>query len=77
VGTLAARAADGDIVDACVVEGAIRRHDLVISSDGSDLNAIAAVTGYHLVCRPPLIMDRRDNGRAGPWVRDCWWECAG
>jgi hypothetical protein len=30
-----------DIVDACVPEGALRRHRLVISSDEGDLNAIA------------------------------------
>src|SRR5215468_12296892 len=33
VGSLAARAATTDIVDACVVEGALRRRDLVVSSD--------------------------------------------
>src|SRR6266852_9041522 len=33
VGSLAARAATGDIVDACVVEGALRRHDLVVRSE--------------------------------------------
>ena len=32
-GALAARAATTDIVNACVVEGALRRHDLIISSD--------------------------------------------
>jgi hypothetical protein len=40
-GTLAGRARTSDIVDACVVEGALRRHQLVISSDEGDLNAIA------------------------------------
>src|SRR5580692_10276891 len=40
VGSLAARAATADIVDACVVEGALRRHDLVVSSDEDDLQAI-------------------------------------
>lgn len=45
VGTLAARAATTDIVDTCVVEGALRRHDLVVSSDRSDLQAIAAAIG--------------------------------
>src|ERR1700722_9231840 len=45
VGSLAATAATNDIVDACVVEGALRRHDLVVSSDEPDLLAIApAVT---------------------------------
>jgi hypothetical protein len=30
-------AATGDIIDACVVEGALRRRGLVVSSDGGDL----------------------------------------
>ncbi len=47
-GTLAARAGTTDIVDACVVEGALRRHDLIISSDPGDLTAIAAATSHHL-----------------------------
>jgi hypothetical protein len=52
-GSLAARAATADIVDACVVEGALRRHDLVISSDEDDLQAIAsAVSGRLEVDRP-------------------------
>jgi hypothetical protein len=50
---LAARAATGDIVDACVVEGALRRHDLVVSSDEDDLQAIAAAVSRRLeVDRP-------------------------
>ena len=48
VGTLAARAATTDIVDACVVEGATRRHDLVVSSDAGDLQAIAAAVSRRL-----------------------------
>ena len=48
VGSLAARAATTDIVDACVVEGALRRHDLVVSSDPDDLHAIAAAAGRRL-----------------------------
>lgn len=47
-GTLAGRAQVTDIIDACVVEGAIRRQDLVITSDPGDLQAIAAVTGHRL-----------------------------
>jgi len=47
-GTLAARAATTDIVDACVVEGALRRHDLIISSDPGDLTAIAAAISNRL-----------------------------
>jgi predicted nucleic acid-binding protein len=53
VGSLAARAATADIVDACVVEGALRRHDLVVSSDQDDLHAIAAAVTRRLeVDRP-------------------------
>jgi hypothetical protein len=48
VGSLAARAATTDIVDACVVEGAIRRRDLVVSSDQDDLQAIAAAVSRRL-----------------------------
>ena len=47
-GSLAARAATTDIVDACVVEGALRRADLIISSDPGDLQAIAATISRHL-----------------------------
>lgn len=47
-GTLAAGAVTIDIVDACVVEGALRRRDLIISSDPGDLHAIAAATSHHL-----------------------------
>jgi hypothetical protein len=48
VGALAARAATADIVDACVVEGALRRHDLVVSSDPDELQSIASATGQRL-----------------------------
>jgi hypothetical protein len=48
VGALAARAATADIVDACVVEGALRRDDLIVSSDSEDLQSIAAVSGHRL-----------------------------
>jgi hypothetical protein len=41
VGALASRARVTDIVDVTVVEGALRRHDLVVSSDPDDLQAIA------------------------------------
>ena len=46
--TLAARTATTDIVDACVVEGALRRGDLVISTDEGDLQSIAAATSHRL-----------------------------
>lgn len=53
VGSLAAHAATGDIVDACVVEGALRRRDLVVSSDEDDLQAISAAVSRRLeVDRP-------------------------
>ena len=48
VGSLAARAATTDIVDVCVVEGAIRRRDVVVSSDPDDLRAIAAAVNRRL-----------------------------
>ena len=48
VGTLAARAATTDIVHAAVVEGALRRRDLVVSSDADDLQAIASAAGTRL-----------------------------
>lgn len=47
-GTVAARANTSDIVDACVVEGALRRSDLIISSDPDDLSAIATALGRQL-----------------------------
>jgi hypothetical protein len=47
-GTVAGRARVTDIVDACVVEGAVRRSDLVITSDPGDLHAIASAIGHHL-----------------------------
>lgn len=53
VGSLAARAATTDIVDACVVEGAMRRHDLVVSSDEDDLQTIAAAVSSRLEVDPP------------------------
>ena len=42
VGALAARSGASDIVDVAVVEGAVRRRDLVLSSDVNDLELIAA-----------------------------------
>ena len=47
-GTLAGRARTSDIVDASVVEGALRRGDLIISSGEGDLVAIAAAAGRHV-----------------------------
>ena len=42
-GTLAGRACTTNIVDASVLEGALRRGDLIVSFDEGDLAAIAAV----------------------------------
>lgn len=53
VGALAASAATTDIIDACVVEGAIRRHDLVVSSDDGALRAIAAAVNRHIEVERP------------------------
>lgn len=44
-GTLVGRAHTADVVDACVVEGALRRGDMIVSSDEDDLNSIAAAVG--------------------------------
>ena len=52
-GTLAGRARTTDIVDAGVVEGALRRGDLIISSDESDLAAIAAAVSRHIDINHP------------------------
>jgi hypothetical protein len=47
-GALAGRARATDIVDASVVEGALRRGDLVVSSAEGDLAAIAAAVSRHI-----------------------------
>jgi hypothetical protein len=47
-GALAALASTTDVVDACVVEGALRRHDLVVSSDYDDLHRIASAAGRRI-----------------------------
>ncbi|HEX4081813.1 MAG TPA: hypothetical protein VHX40_02530 [Acidimicrobiales bacterium] len=52
-GTLATQATTSDVVDACVVEGAWRRHDLVVSSDPGDLTAIANAAGHVLEVERP------------------------
>jgi hypothetical protein len=53
VGLLATKASTTDIVDASVVEGALRRVDLVISSDRKDLEAIATAAGSSLQIEEP------------------------
>lgn len=47
-GVLAGRARTTDIVDASVVEGALRRGDLIISSDEGDLAILAATVSRHI-----------------------------
>ena len=42
VGTLAARAGHDDIVDVTLVEGVIRRHDAVVTSNPTHIRKIAA-----------------------------------
>lgn len=44
-GTVCARSATRDIVDASVVAGALARTDLVVTSDPGDLHGIAAALG--------------------------------
>jgi predicted nucleic acid-binding protein len=53
VGVLAAAADATDIVDVCVAEGALRRRDLVISSDPDDLEAIADAVHRRLEVERP------------------------
>ena len=52
-GALAARSATSDIIDACVVEADLRRHDLIISSDPGDLQATAAAISQRLEIDQP------------------------
>jgi hypothetical protein len=47
-GSLAGRAQTADIVDASVVEGALRRQDVIVSSDAGDLDAIAAAVSRRI-----------------------------
>jgi hypothetical protein len=48
VGTLAARAGHDDIVDATVVEGTIRRHDTIVTSNPTHIRTIADATRARL-----------------------------
>lgn len=52
-GALAARAATTDVVDACVVEGALRRRDVVVTSDADGLTMIADAAGRALEVERP------------------------
>jgi hypothetical protein len=53
VGVLAGRAGASHVVDATVVEGALRRHDIVITSDSDDLTAIADSVNRRLEVERP------------------------
>jgi hypothetical protein len=48
VGVLAGKAAHDDIVDVTVVEGAIRRHDAVVTSNEAHIRRIADATRVRL-----------------------------
>jgi predicted nucleic acid-binding protein len=48
VGELCGKARHDDIVDAAVVEGAIRRHDAVVTSNETHIRRIAAAAGVDL-----------------------------
>lgn len=52
VGALAARAAHDDVVDASVVEGAIRRHHAVVTSNSTHIHKLAAAAGVILEVHP-------------------------
>ena len=52
-GVLAALAGTADVVDAFVVEGALRRRDVVITSDQGDLTSIALAVGRVLEVETP------------------------
>jgi len=48
VGALAGKARHDDVVDVCVVEGALRRHDAVVTSNESDIRKISKATSSTL-----------------------------
>jgi hypothetical protein len=53
VGALAARAGTTDVVDAAVTEAALRRRDVVVTSDPDDLRALAASVHRRLEVEQP------------------------
>jgi len=53
VGALAGKAKHEDVIDVCVVDGAIRRNDAVVTSDPDDLRRVARAGG-----RPRLRIER-------------------
>jgi hypothetical protein len=52
VGVLLGRSSGDDVIDATVVEGALRRRDSVISSDPTDLRTIADCANAPLNIEP-------------------------
>ena len=48
VGILAGKAGHDDVVDVAVVEGAIRRHDAIVTSIETHIGRITAAAGTHL-----------------------------
>jgi hypothetical protein len=48
VGVLAGRAQHDDIVDVCVVEGALRRRDVVVTSNPSHIRQVADAAGVRV-----------------------------
>lgn len=52
-GAIVARAGVSDVVDGFVAEGALRRGDLVITSDPGDIRRIAQTLGRHLEIEAP------------------------
>ena len=53
VGALLGKAGAADVVDGCVAEGALRRRDVVVTSDPDDLLALAAALNRHLEVERP------------------------
>lgn len=53
IGQIIGRAGTADVVDGFVVEGALRRRDLVVTSDPDDLAVIAAALGQRLELDQP------------------------
>jgi hypothetical protein len=53
VGVLLGEAGSADVVDGCVVEGALRRRDLVVTADAGDLLGLAAAADRRLEVEAP------------------------
>lgn len=49
VGTLAGKVNHHDVIDVAVVEGALRRHDAIVTSDEPHIGRIVAATGARLL----------------------------